>query len=156
MKPSRALGILSVLFFVAAVLTIALPAASVVVGSLRCGTGCVSANQLNLGSGQFPTYLSVTNRGFLPLDGVSIDVLLTSPSGSQISSVTLGPVDIPAGATVPLNVVLPSAAAALQLNASTFVVKATGRANLAGLIPITFSADFTVTPGNGTGALPTG
>ena len=130
-------------------MTVVLPMASVVSGAARCGL-CVSANQFNTSTGQFPTTVTITNGGFLPLDGVYASVNLVSSSGASICDFAFGPVDLQPGGSVPLNICSPSGAAAL--GSASFTAKVDAKANLAGLIPISVSAQFTVSPGSATGA----
>jgi hypothetical protein len=139
MRLSRVLGILSLLMFIFAILSIVLPAFSVISG--------VRINTSGNGSAGIPTSVLITNGGFLPVNGISLSVTMSAPNGTRISSISLGPVDVPAGATVPLNIVQ-SGTTQATASLSFVTLKAVASVNLGGLIPVSVTADFTVVPGS--------
>lgn len=139
MNTSQVVGILSALMLVFAFLSVALPVASVATGL------SISANQTSAGG--LPTVLKVTNRGFMPVDNVYLSVVTLSSNGTRISSVNLGPIDILTGASVPLDI----NESVYGVPSSTgYRVVATAGANLGGILPISVSANFTISAGNGT------
>jgi hypothetical protein len=139
MRLSRVFGILSLLMFIFAILSLVLPAYSILSG-VR-----VSSNQTS--GTEFPTSLTVTNSGFLPVNGISLMVTMSAPDGTTLSTISVGPVDVPAGATVLLSIAQSGA-----LNASTglsyVTIHATASVNLGGLIPVSVSTDLKVIPSN--------
>ena len=135
------MGVLSILMLLFAILSLVLPIVSVATG--------LSISSPQTSQGSLPKSLTITNHGFLAVSGVYVSVDLVSSNGTTISTVTLGPANIPPGSTVPLNIVesvngLP--------NGTSYRVDATARANLGGIIPISVSADFTGTNTNSTGS----
>jgi len=153
MRLSRPFGILSIVFLLLAILTVALPIYSTATG-LR-----VSSNQQGTGSsqGNVPTSFKVSNNGFLGVDGLFVNVNAFAPNGTQLYSVTVGPLDVPPGATVPVSITLPNISSFTRTNGTVFAglanvtLKLTARVNLGGLIPISTTADVVVQLGqNGT------
>ncbi|MDG7011293.1 MAG: hypothetical protein JRN57_04145 [Nitrososphaerota archaeon] len=148
------LGVLSTLFWFIAILSVAVPVASVMIpGALAVtplsNAGAPSGVQLSI-----PPGYVITNHGFLPIDGVQLVVVGHFANGSQLFSLTAGPVDLAPGqattvniaATLPDigNVTTPAQAQALQAEFSDVSITATASANLAGIIPISASADLSV------------
>ena len=149
------LGILSILVWLGAVLTVALPLVSMVYPSPIS----ISANQAQQPSGGAqlsvaPSY-TVTNHGFLPIDGLYVNVVGLNPDGSQLFAVKTGPVDLTPGSStqVQISTGMPSVSPGSQAAQSGVTLELTATANLGGLIPITVTANFLV-PLNSTGAVP--
>ena len=141
MKLSRVFGIVSLLMFIFAILSLVLPAYSILSG-VR-----ISENQP---SNSIPTAVILTNHGFLPVNDISMMVTMTAPNGTTISTVSLGPVDVPAGSTVPLNIAQLGFSAGFNNTSglSYVTIHADASVNLGGLIPVSVTADFRITPGN--------
>ncbi len=153
MKLRTTLGILSAVAWVAAMLTVLLPIVSVAMP----GALSVTPDQTSPGSGQaqlsIPPGYTVANKGFLPIDGVYLDVVGFYPNGTQAFSVKSGPVNLPPGAVTEMSVVAtlprfsPNSTGALN----DITLQATATATLGGLIPVSADADLRV-PVNATGA----
>jgi len=146
MRPSRPFGVLSIVFLLLALLTVLLPVYSTASG-LR-----ISSSQQGPESsqGSVPTSFKVSNNGFMGVDGVFVNVNAFAPNGTQLYSVTVGPLDVPPGATVPVSITLPSISSFTSTNGTVFAglanvtLKLTARVNLGGLIPISTTADVVV------------
>jgi len=141
MRLSRVFGILSLLMFIFAILSIVLPAYSILSG-VRISTSGPS--------GAIPTAVIMTNHGFLPVNDISLTATMTAPNGTVISTISLGPVDVPAGATVPLNIAQTGVNAGFNGTSSLPYVTLQARASvdLGGLIPLSVTANFRIVPGN--------
>jgi hypothetical protein len=140
-------GILSIVMWLLAILTIVLPIASIVVGGIGVTPSQSSSSST---SGQIPTSYQVSNHGFLPINGVYLDVEALYPNGTQLYSITAGPVNITPGSTVQINIatsslpVFSSNSSSLLAGQSSVVLQATATANLGGLIPISATANFRI------------
>jgi hypothetical protein len=143
MRLSRVFGILSLLMFILAILSLVLPAYSILSG-VRITT--------NGGNNSIPTSVILSNNGFLPVNDISLMVTMTAPNGTTISKISLGPLDVPAGQTVPLTI----AQSGVDTNfnntsgLSYVTLQATATVNLGGLIPVSVAADFRIVPSNST------
>ena len=130
-----------------AILTIVLPIASMVVGGIAVTPSQSSSSST---SGQIPTRYQVSNHGFLPINGVYLSVEAFYPNGTQLYSITAGPVNITPGSTVQIDVAtssLPSFSSngsSLLAGQSSITLKAMAAANLGGLIPISATAHFRI------------
>ncbi|HZW84653.1 MAG TPA: alkaline phosphatase family protein [Nitrososphaerales archaeon] len=129
MRASRALGLLSGILLVAAALTGALPVASAV--GLRVSVGQISVS----GCCSASVPLTLTNGGFLALNGLKIQATLLDSSGSAIGSGTSNTVDVPVGSATPLTVTVSSSGGASL--ASTSKVQVQAMTNIGGLLPVT-------------------
>lgn len=163
MRFSRLLGILVFVLWLLAILSVALPIYSAsqlrLVGTPRQGPG---PNSCTL------TYsIDIHNGGFLPLNDVYGN-LSFSVQGTRILSAGAGPVNIPPGSTVTIDVNFPNISASVPSPTATSncpsellgLVGAQsadllGRftTNLGGLIPIAASVEATV-PLNSSGGIP--
>ena len=147
MKLRTLFGVLSTVMWLLAILTIVLPIVSIVVGGIAVTPIQTSPSST---SGQIPTSYQVTNHGFLPINGVYLGVEAFYPNGTQLYSITAGPVSITPGSTVQIDVAtssLPSFSSnssSLLSGQSSITLKATAEANLGGLIPISGTADFRI------------
>jgi len=165
LRPSRVLGIASVVCLIIAVLTIALPLASVFYGAYKTGAGMAgtlnSQQSISPTSTDFsvPQSITLTNNGFLPLNGVYLNVVATSTAGALLFKITVGPKDIPAGGSTTFNIASANETAFIQdFGNSTMAlggtITFTAQVNLAGLVPMSVTGDVAVKPQNLTGAVP--
>jgi len=140
-------GVLSIVMWLLAILTIVLPIASVVIGGIAVTPTQSSSTST---SGQIPTSYQVSNHGFLPMNGVYLSVEAFYANGTQLYSVTAGPVNITPGSTVQIDVAtssLPSFSSnssSLLAGQSSITLEAMAGANLGGLIPISVTANFRI------------
>lgn len=155
MRKSRIFGILAVVFLLVAVLTVVLPLASVIYGVFRTGGSTLSGVQPSAsgtGNVAVPTSFTVTNGGFLALNGVYLNVQAFSADGAPLYHLTIGPEDIPAGATAKFNIASPNATVFEQAFGNSTsgrlggTIQLTAQVNLAGLIPIALTANIEVHP----------
>jgi hypothetical protein len=144
MRPSKVFGILSLLMFIFAILSIVLPAASILYG--------VRLN-VTTPSNTIPTAVILSNSGFLPVNDISLTATMWAPNGTVISTISLGPVDVPAGQTVPLNIAQSGVNTNLNSTSglSYVTLKADATVNLGGLIPVSVTANFKIVTSNGSG-----
>ena len=142
MRLSRVFGVISAVMFILAILSVVLPAYSVLSG-VRITENGGNGNSI-------PTAVILTNHGFLPVDDISMMVQMIAPNGTTISTVSLGPVDVPAGATVPLNIAQLGFSSGFNGTSGLPYVNihASASVNLGGLIPVSVTADFKVVPSN--------
>ncbi|MDG6985168.1 MAG: hypothetical protein JRM73_00275 [Nitrososphaerota archaeon] len=155
MRLRTLLGILSTLFWFVAILSVAVPVASVMMPGAMTVTPIQSAATSSGFQLSIPSGYDVSNHGFLPVDGVQLSVIGYYANGTQMFALTSGPLNLPPGATTTVsiaahlpqfgNVTSPAQAQALQAAYSNVSIKATASANLAGLLPISASADISVT-----------
>lgn len=164
MRLRTLLGILSAVFWFVAIISVALPVASVMIpGALAVTQNRPSTAQSSGGLAlAIPTNFTLSYRGLLPLDGVYLDVTGFYSNGTVIFSMKTGPYNLNPGSTTVVDVssklpALPSpssttspAVAQQELTnfeaaLSNITIKATASANLGGLIPISANADFDVT-----------
>ena len=127
MRASKAFGILSILFLVLAALTGILPAASVL--GLR-----VSVGQVSVSGSTASVPLSLTNGGYLALNGLKIQATLLDSSGIAIGAGSSNAVDISPGSTTPLTVTVTSSSGANL--GSTSKVEVSAVTNIGGFLPV--------------------
>jgi phospholipase C len=139
LKVSRIFGILSIVFLLLAALTGLLPVASAV--GLR-----VSVGQIAVSGGTASVPLTLTNGGFLALNGFKITANLLDSGGNTIGSGSSGTVDIAPGSTTPLTVSVTSKGANL---ASTAKVQVSAVTNIGGFLPVTTFLTVATQPGGG-------
>jgi hypothetical protein len=151
MKLRTLFGILSVAFWLLAVLTVVLPVASVVANGLVVTPNQVSPSS---SSNSVPTSYQVSNHGFLAIDGVYLSVSALGPDNIRLYEVQVGPVDLPPGSSVQMKIATPdlnsfyNSTSPLLAGLKSITLQATVSANFGGLIPVSASADFVV-PLNG-------
>ncbi|GEM_PF-4136074 len=144
MRLSRVFGILSLLLFIFAILSFVLPAYSVVSG-VHINTNGASSNSI-------PTAVILSNNGFLPVNDISLIITISAPNGTTISTISLGPVNVPAGTTFPLSIAQSGINTGFNDTSglSYVTLQADASVNLGGIIPVSVTADFRIEPGNGT------
>jgi len=128
LRASKTFGILSVLFLILAALTGILPAASVL--GLR-----VSVGQLTVSGNTASVPLSLTNGGYLALNGLKIQATLLDSSGNEIGSGSSNTVDVSPGSTTPLTITVTSSNGANL--GSTSKVEVSAVTNIGGILPVT-------------------
>ncbi len=118
---SRVCGVLSVLFFLIAVITVVLPfysvgtaVASVLESYSGAGNSSASSSPFSgfatcsEGPGDMPVSCVLTNKGVLSLENMKVSAIAFAPNGTELIYATAGPVDVPAGGTGLLTVSVPS------------------------------------------------
>jgi len=140
-------GVLSTVMWLLAILTILLPIVSIVIGGIAVAPSKSGSSST---SGQIPTSYQVSNHGFLPINGVYLSVEAFYQNGTQLYSITAGPVNITPGSTVQIDVATSSIpsfssnSSSLLAGQSSITLKAMAGANLGGLIPISATANFRI------------
>ncbi|HEY6282363.1 MAG TPA: alkaline phosphatase family protein [Nitrososphaerales archaeon] len=129
MRASRVFGILSVVLLLLGALTGLLPVASAV--GLRVSVGQVGVS----GCCSASVPLTLTNGGFLSLNGLKIQATLLDSRGSVVGSGSSNAVDIAAGGTTPLTVTVTGTGGASL--SSTSKVKVSAVTNIGGILPVT-------------------
>lgn len=129
--------------FVFAILSLVLPASSILYG-VRISTSQSGTT--------IPTSVILSNNGFLPVNDISLMVTMWAPNGTTISTITLGPVNVPAGQTVPLSIAQSGINTSFNNTSGLpyITLRADATVNLGGLIPVSVTADFKIMPSNGT------
>jgi phospholipase C len=128
LRVSRILGIVSTILLILGTLTGLLPVASA--AGLRVSVGTVTT------SGSTATVpITITNGGFLSVNGLTINAKLVDPYGKVLASGVTQPVDVPAGSATPIALSVTSQSGGTLSGAAS--VKVLVSTNVGGFLPVT-------------------
>ena len=143
MRVSKFLGILSIVVFLLAIVSLLLPLAS---AFPLAGHGVsFSAGQATYSGNSTTVPIQISNHGFLPIYGILLNASAVSANGEILWSDTFGPLNLAAGQTAPFGFSGLGATSVLQSNVT---ISGQARFNLAGMVPVSISFNISLSQTN--------